>query len=89
MYIHFFLLLQVLSADIDNPKALFRRGQANVGLSNLELAQEDLQKALKFVPNDQSIIAELKNVQAKMLKYKKMEKESYTRMFSGGTSNSQ
>lgn len=79
----------VLNADMDNPKALFRRGQANVGLSNLELAQEDFQRALKSVPNDQSILAELKSVQAKISKYKKIEKAAYSRMFTGGTSNSQ
>lgn len=79
----------VLSADMDNPKALYRRGQANVALSNLELAQEDFQRASKFLPNDQSILTELKSVQTKLAKYKKMERASYARMFSGGSGSNQ
>jgi len=53
-------VLQVLSEDENNVKALFRRGKAKAELGQTDGAREDFQKAKKFVPEDKTIAKELR-----------------------------
>lgn len=50
---------QVLAEDKDNVKALYRRGMANRGVSNLKAAVEDLGRAHELSPNDETLAASL------------------------------
>lgn len=53
-------ILQVLSEDESNVKALFRRGKAKSELGQTESAREDFLKAKKHCPEDKEIIRELR-----------------------------
>ena len=48
--------MQVLDADCMNVKALFRRAQANSAMMDLELAEQDIKKALEIDPENRSLI---------------------------------
>jgi Tfp pilus assembly protein PilF len=48
--------LQVLDADCMNVKALFRRAQANSAMMDLELAEQDIKKALEIDPENRSLL---------------------------------
>lgn len=50
-------LLQVLESDCMNVKALFRRAQANSAMMDLELAEEDIKKALEIDPENRSLLS--------------------------------
>ncbi|RDB15279.1 RNA polymerase II-associated protein 3 [Hypsizygus marmoreus] len=60
----------VLTLSALNPKALFRRGQARLGLDKLDEAMEDLTQALKREPANESVKIELKKA-AELLEKKK------------------
>jgi hypothetical protein len=49
------LLLQVLTGQPDNSKALFRRGRAQLQLGNTEAAERDLSQAAALAPHDPAI----------------------------------
>ena len=68
------LILQVLSEDESNVKALFRRGKAKSELGQTESARMDFLKAKKYSPRDTGILRELRLVaeQGKAL-YQKQE----------------
>ncbi|KAG6479954.1 hypothetical protein ZIOFF_063431 [Zingiber officinale] len=53
-------MLQVLSEDENNVKALFRRGKARSELGQIDAAKEDLEKARKHAPQDKAIVQELR-----------------------------
>lgn len=55
-----YFVLQVLSEDENNVKALFRRGKAKAELGQTDGAREDFQKAKKIVPEDKTIAKELR-----------------------------
>ena len=56
------LILQVLSEDESNVKALFRRGKAKSELGQTESARMDFLKAKKYSPRDMGILWELRLV---------------------------
>jgi len=56
------LILQVLSEDESNVKALFRRGKAKSELGQTESARMDFLKAKKCSPRDTGILWELRLV---------------------------
>ena len=74
-------ILQVLSEDESNVKALFRRGKAKSELGQTESAREDFLKAKKYSPEDKEILRELRLLaeQDKVL-YQK-QKELYKGLF--------
>jgi len=80
MYIYF-LLKKALKIDPQNPKALFRRGQAYFEMEDLYKAQEDFEKVLASSPNDPKVKQELQKIEQKLKKYEKKEKEVYGKMF--------
>lgn len=70
----------VLSEDVNNAKALYRRGKARAELGQTEAARDDLLKARKYAPNDKAITAELRLLaEHEKLVYQK-QKEMYRGM---------
>jgi len=67
----------VLSTDPNNIKAIFRRGQSYLELQDLDLAESDLNTALKAFPNDSLIQGEVERLYALR---KKFEREEQKRM---------
>lgn len=74
-------LIQVLDLDKTNSKALFRRGQAYVGLTEYESGLTDLQQALLHCPNNKDIIQEINKVKKIKDSYLVTEKAVCQRMF--------
>lgn len=67
--------------DKANSKALFRRGQAYIGMNEYELGLADLQQALLEYPNNKDIIQEINKVKKIINSYLIMEKATCQRMF--------
>lgn len=74
-------MTQVLDLEKTNTKALFRRGQAHVGLTEYELGLADLQTALLQSPNSKDIIQEINKVKEINKSYLVSEKAACQRMF--------
>ncbi|XP_014487537.1 PREDICTED: peptidyl-prolyl cis-trans isomerase D isoform X2 [Dinoponera quadriceps] len=72
---------EVLKLDRANSKALFRRGQAYIGMNEYELGLADLQQALLECPNNKDIIQEINKIKKIMNSYLIREKASCQRMF--------
>ncbi|XP_024944752.1 peptidyl-prolyl cis-trans isomerase D isoform X2 [Cephus cinctus] len=72
---------EVLQMDKSNSKALFRRGQAYMGLNEYNLGLEDLKRADRECPNNKDIQAEISKVQKIIRTYLAVEKETCQRMF--------
>ncbi|XP_066599573.1 peptidyl-prolyl cis-trans isomerase D [Prorops nasuta] len=72
---------EVLEAEKTNSKALFRRGQANMGLNEYELCLIDLKNALCESPNNKDILREIEKVKKIMNSYLVIEKAACARMF--------
>lgn len=62
-------------------KAYYRRGTARSALRDFEEAYNDLNQAVKLVPGDKSVEAELKKVVAKKEEQKKKQQKAYAKMF--------
>ena len=74
--------LAVTGASDDNKaKAYFRRGQARVNKKDEEGAMEDLEEALKLVPNDAAVQRELAAVKKKAAERRQKEKAAYSKFF--------
>ena len=76
------VLDETLEISPDNPKALYRRGQAFHGKCDYEKSVLDLKRALQFAPNDKSIISELVAVKGEILAYHSKEKQMFSKIFS-------
>lgn len=74
--------LKALEIEKNNIKALFRRAQCYVQLSQLEEAKNDLNAALQVEPNNSSVKKELALVERKIHAQKEKEKKIYSKMFS-------
>lgn len=72
---------KVLEIDEHNPKALFRRGQAEYGLTDYEGALKDFTLLNKLEPKDRAVLAELKKAKKGHLEHTKKERERYGKMF--------
>lgn len=72
---------EALDLEPNNPKALFRRGQAYHGLRDYKRSLADLQAALKVAPQDKAIMAEITAVKGEIQTYKAKEMKAYARMF--------
>jgi len=81
---HFDLALDACNKVLqlqETAKALFRTGQAHVGLNDFESAKGCFQKALKLEPSDKAIQAELTKIKQKEEEQKQKEKQMYRKMF--------
>jgi peptidyl-prolyl isomerase D len=68
--------------DAEKAKALFRRGQAEVGLKDEDAALKDLEEANKLVPGDAAVVKELTAVKKSAAERAKKEKAQYSKFFS-------
>lgn len=67
--------------DNANSKALFRRGQAYVGINEYELGLADLQQALLKSPKNKDIIQEINKLKNTINSYLITEKATCRKMF--------
>ena len=74
-------ILQVLSEDETNVKALFRRGKAKAELGQTESAREDFLKAKKHSPEDKEILRELRLLAEQDKAVYQKQKEMYKGLF--------
>ncbi|XP_071790726.1 inactive peptidyl-prolyl cis-trans isomerase FKBP6-like [Asterias amurensis] len=77
--------MKALDIDHNNVKAMFRRGQAFLQLSDFEKAQKWLSKAQKQCPNDTAIVKEIAKLHTARKTFKQMEQSMYTKMFPSAT----
>ncbi|XP_064637039.1 peptidyl-prolyl cis-trans isomerase D-like [Lineus longissimus] len=66
----------------DSTKALLRRAQAYKASQDWDLAQKDLEEALKIEPEAKDIKQMLAKIKAEQQAYKKKEQQKYAKMFS-------
>ena len=74
-------LLQVLSLEPKNAKALFRRGRALHLSRDLSSAKASLEAAKLLLPSDKAIASELASLLAKIKAQKDKEKAAFAKMF--------
>eukprot|EP00397_Hematodinium_sp_SG-2012_P056162 GEMP01069070.1.p1 GENE.GEMP01069070.1~~GEMP01069070.1.p1 ORF type:complete len:204 (+),score=28.47 GEMP01069070.1:75-614(+) len=72
---------KILAIEPFNVKALFRCGQAQLRLGQIDEALENLKSAQTRCPSDRSISVELQKVHAALAAHKQREKEAFKRMF--------
>ncbi|KAL0316727.1 UNVERIFIED_CONTAM: Peptidyl-prolyl cis-trans isomerase FKBP62 [Sesamum radiatum] len=72
----------VLQLDPCNVKALFRRSQAYMRTSDLEKAEEDINRALAIDPNNKDVKIKLKELRDKQRQYVKQEAKIFSTMVS-------
>lgn len=68
-----------LAIDPNNPKALFRRGQAHNALKNYELAITDLKQALEQIPTDKLVQGELTRAKCNLGDYRAQQRSALTK----------
>jgi peptidyl-prolyl isomerase D len=71
-----------MQSGVENVKALFRQGQAQLALNDLDGALWSLTNASQLEPNDVGIKKELAAVKKKIAERDDKEKKAYARMFS-------
>lgn len=72
---------QVLTIDINNGKALYRRAQAKMAMKDYDGAIKDLTNALDVCPNDKHVQSKLEMVKKQKLEYLKLEKQTFSKIF--------
>ncbi|KAF0754505.1 FK506-binding protein 59-like, partial [Aphis craccivora] len=70
-----------LSLEPTNVKALFRKGEALVGLHELVAAKQSFEAVLQQEPNNRAAIAKIIECDKKLKSQKKIEKSVYSNMF--------
>ncbi|CAH1716957.1 FK506-binding protein 59-like [Aphis gossypii] len=70
-----------LSLEPTNVKALFRKGEALVGLHELIAAKQSFEAVLQQEPNNRAAIAKIIECDKKLKSQKKIEKSVYSNMF--------
>ncbi|XP_078175800.1 70 kDa peptidyl-prolyl isomerase-like [Carex rostrata] len=75
------LCTKVLELDGKNVKALYRRAQAYMNLSDLDLAEIDIKKALEIDPDNRDVKLEYKTLKEKVKEYNRKDKQLYSKMF--------
>ncbi|KAL3814197.1 hypothetical protein ACJIZ3_015465 [Penstemon smallii] len=65
----------------NNAKALFRQGQAQIALNDIDAAADSFKKALDLEPNDGAIKREFASVKKKIADRRDREKKAYGKMF--------
>lgn len=71
----------VLKAEPRNAKALYRRGQAEIGLKNYDEAIKDLKTAHTMMPKNKNILEEIHRAQEIWKNYHDMQKDAYKNLF--------
>lgn len=72
---------EVLLNDPNNAKALYRRGQAHIGLKNYDDALVDLELAYRSMPNDKNIQNELQKAKEVWRNYQNQQMDVYKNLF--------
>ncbi|XP_044494603.1 peptidyl-prolyl cis-trans isomerase FKBP62-like [Mangifera indica] len=75
------LCTKVLDLESRNVKALYRRAQAYIHMSDLDLAEFDIKKALEIDPDNRDVKLEYKTLKEKMKEFNKKEAKFYGNMF--------
>ncbi|XP_050205804.1 peptidyl-prolyl cis-trans isomerase FKBP62-like [Mercurialis annua] len=75
------LCTKVLELESRNVKALYRRAQAYIQLSDLDLAEFDIKKALEIEPDNRDVKLEYKSLKEKKREFNKKEAKFYGNMF--------
>ncbi|KAK3405892.1 hypothetical protein EUGRSUZ_K02110 [Eucalyptus grandis] len=75
------LCTKVLELDSRNVKALYRRAQAYIELSDLDLAEFDIKKALEIDPHNRDVKLEYKVLKEKVKEFNKKDAKFYGNMF--------
>lgn len=60
---------------------MFRRGTILAEIKDYEMALKEFERALKFYPNDRSLIKKIKEVKDLMETQRKREAKKYAKMF--------
>ena len=72
---------KVLLVQETNSKAIFRRGQALLGMNDFDAALQELQKVRELQPNDKGVLNEIARAKKAKLDMVKKEKQLYSKMF--------
>ena len=72
---------KVLEIQETNSKAIFRRGQALLGMNDFDAALQDLQKVRELQPDDKGVLNEIARAKKAKLDMVKKEKQLYSKMF--------
>ncbi|THU51217.1 hypothetical protein C4D60_Mb06t28670 [Musa balbisiana] len=75
------LCTKVLDIDGTNVKALYRRAQAYMHLCDLDLAEQDIKKALEIDPDNRDVKMEYKILKEKVKEYNKKDAKFYSNIF--------
>lgn len=75
------LCTKVLDIDSRNVKALYRRAQAYIQLVDLELAEQDIKKALEIDPDNRDVKMEYKILKDKVKEYNRKDAQFYGSIF--------
>lgn len=75
------LVLNEARPSKHSTKALYRRGQARVGLQDLELGIADLKTVLQKDPADKSVVKELNKAMNAYKAYKDRQKKMFAKIF--------
>lgn len=75
------LCTKVLELDSRNVKALYRRSQAYMNQTDLDLAESDIKKALEIDPDNRDVKVEYKKLKEKVKEYNKKDAKFYGNMF--------
>ncbi|KAK9281012.1 hypothetical protein L1049_003904 [Liquidambar formosana] len=75
------LCTKVLDIESKNVKALYRRAQAYIQMTDLDLAEFDIKKALEIDPNNRDVKLEYRTLKEKVKEYNKKEAKLYGNMF--------
>lgn len=72
---------EVLLVDPNNAKALYRRGQAHIGLKNYDDALIDLEQAYRSLPKDKNIQNEYQRAKEIWRNYQNQQRNVYKNLF--------
>ncbi|KAI3782845.1 hypothetical protein L2E82_12903 [Cichorium intybus] len=75
------LCTKVLEMESRNVKALYRRAQAYINVTDLDLAEVDIKKALEIDPDNKDVKMEYRVLKEKMREYNKKDAKFYGNMF--------
>ena len=64
-----------------NSKAIFRRGQAYLGMNEFDTALVDFRKVLEMEPKDKGVLNEIARAKKAKLDMVQKEKQIYSKMF--------
>ncbi|TVU01541.1 hypothetical protein EJB05_53007 [Eragrostis curvula] len=76
------LCTEVLELDSTNVKAFYRRAQAHMGLVDLDLAEEDIKRALEIDPDNRDVQMGYRRLKEKVKEYNRRDAKLYGNMIS-------